>query len=80
MDSNGESSKQPGQAKEEHDAGYADHESEDGLGVEGFPFPGHDPTSVLDENDYHHNVHHHVEEDDGKDGAQKCRKEHDSVT
>lgn len=79
MDSDGESSKQPGQAKEEHDSSYADHESDEGLGVEGFLLPGHGPTSVFEEDGYHHNVHHHVKDDDGKDGTQERHKEHNSV-
>ena len=79
MDSDGESSKQPGQAKEEHHSCYADHESDEGPGVEGFLLPGHRPASVLDEDDYHHNVHHHVEDDDGKDGTKEGRKEHNGV-
>ena len=33
LDSDGESSEQPGQAKEEHHTCYADHESDEGLGV-----------------------------------------------
>ena len=33
LDSDGESSKQPGQAKEEHHSCYADHESDEGLDV-----------------------------------------------
>ena len=34
---------------------------------------------MLDEDGYYHNVHHHVEDDDGKDRTKECHEEHNGV-
>lgn len=77
--SDGQRSKEPREAKEEHDTCNADHETNDSLAVEGFVLPCHGAFCVLDEDHYHHNVDHNIEEDDSKDRGQECHKENNGI-
>ena len=77
--SDGQSSKQPGDAKQEHDPSNTNREADHSLDVKGLVLPGH-CAALVSENDHYHDGDHSVENNDGEYRTQECHEEHDRVS